>query len=133
MGKIFLDTDILIDFLRGIDKAVKTINSFINKSEELCTTSINAFELYWGSYKLGGEEKVRSVEKLLTNLHVINFTEREAKACGEETTYLESIGLSIDLRDLLIGVTTRENNGKIVTGNAKHFKRIRGLKIIEYR
>ena len=37
------------------------------------------------------------------------------------------------MRDVLIGVVTRENGASIATGNAKHFKRIRGLTVIEYK
>jgi tRNA(fMet)-specific endonuclease VapC len=47
--------------------------------------------------------------------------------------YLESLGAPVDLRDVLIGVIARENGASLATGNAKHFKRIRGLTVIEYR
>ena len=132
MGRVILDTDILVDFLRGVDKAVKMVEDFIKGDTDICTTSINAFELYWGSFKLGKSKRVDAVDRLLTHLNVINFTQREARACGEEMAYLESIGMQIDIRDLIIGVLTRENNGAIVTGNVKHFSRIRNLSTLRY-
>ena len=45
-----LDSDILIDFLRGKEKAVKYIES-IRESSRIVTTVINVFELYYGAFK----------------------------------------------------------------------------------
>ena len=132
MGKTFLDTDILIDLLRGEEKAVNTVKELIQRREQLYTTPINVFELYWGAYKLGGGKKVEAIDRLLTHLTIADFTPREAKASGEEIAYLESIGLPIDIRDLFIGVTARENNGALLTGNTKHYTRIKSLKTIKY-
>ena len=86
----------------------------------------------WGAYELGGG-KLRDVEKLAGAPTVLSLSEREAPKAGEEMGYLESLGMPVDLRDVLIRVTARENEASLATGNAKHFKRIRGLTVIEYR
>lgn len=126
-----LDTDILIDFLRGRKSAVGLIKE-LRESLALATTSINLFELSWGASKLS-KDKFRSVLNLASKLRVLNLTGHEAIKAGEEMAYLETLGSSINIRDLMIGIIARENNYKLVTGNIKHFKRIRGLEVIEYK
>jgi predicted nucleic acid-binding protein len=130
--KIVLDTDVLIDFLRGSRSGVDFIKRLKAEGAELLTTSINIFELAWGAYKIG-RVKIETISNLARALDVLSLSEREALRAGEEMGYLESIGVPIDLRDVFIGVVTRENGASIATGNAKHFKRIRGLTVIEYK
>lgn len=130
--KIVLDTDVLIDFLRGSSSGVDFIKRLKAEGAELLTTFINIFELAWGAYKIG-RVKIETISNLARALEVLSLSEREALRAGEEMGYLESIGVPIDLRDVLIGVVTRENGASIATGNAKHFKRIRGLTVIEYK
>jgi len=130
--KVALDTDVLIDFLRGKDKAVRFIRNFKNKGVLLATTVINAFELYWGAYKFGGSRRTLTVDKLLDKLTILTMTVHEAKVAGEEIAYLEKVGLPIDVRDLLIGIIARENGYSVATGNITHLSRIRGISILKY-
>ncbi len=126
---IVLDTDILIDFLKGRELAVNIIRGFLESRVRLATTVINIFELSWGAYRVG---RLRDVEELCDILEILNLTLREALKAGEEIAYLYSIGQPIDIRDLLIGVIARENGYTILTGNTKHLNKIRGLKVIPY-
>jgi len=126
---IVLDTDILIDFLKGRELAVDIIRGFLESRVRLATTVINIFELSWGAYRVG---RLRDVEELCDILEILNLTLREALKAGEEIAYLYSIGQPIDIRDLLIGVIARENGYSILTGNTKHLNKIRGLKVIPY-
>lgn len=61
------------------------------------------------------------------------LTFKEAIKAGEEMAYLASLGLIVDVRDLLIGIIARENNYAVATGNIKDFNRIRGLEVIVYK
>jgi tRNA(fMet)-specific endonuclease VapC len=131
-GRVVLDTDVLIDFLRGLKGCINFVRGLKDGGMELATTSINIFELAWGAYKID-RAKVGEIFNLSKVLRVLSLSEREALRAGEEIGYLESIGMPIDLRDILIGVIARENGASIATGNVKHFKRIRGLTVIEYK
>ncbi len=46
---IVVDSNVLIDLLREKEYAVNKIKE-LEKNEELATTDINAFELYFGAY-----------------------------------------------------------------------------------
>lgn len=131
MERYALDTDILVDLLRGRERAVSAVAK-LRETGYLATTVVNAFELYWGAYKLGGR-KVLDVKRLLSRLELLLLDEKVAEKAGEEIAYLESVGLVVDIRDLLIGVVARENGYAVVTANEEHFRRIRGLRVVNWR
>ncbi len=129
-GKVVVDTDVLIDYLRGRRPAVDELVRMMDQGVVLATTVVNIFELSWGAYRLG---RTREVEDLVEALTILDLTVREAVKAGEEIAYLSSIGQTIEIRDLLIGVMARENGYAVYTGNTKHFGMIRGLRVIPYR
>ncbi len=128
-----LDTDILVAFLRGNEKALRIISLFLESYERLNTTVINLFELYYGAYKIGSTKHVASVRRLEDSLETLTIDNRIAEEAGREYARLSKLGQIIDIRDLLIGVTARENRCEIITGNVVHFNRIDGLKVVNWR
>ncbi len=132
MEKYALDTDILIDFLRGKNKAVSVIKK-LKEEGFLATTVINIFELFWGAYKLGKKKRIDAVRRLTERLEILFFNEKIAESAGKEIAHLESIGLPINIRDLLIGTIAREHGYIIVTSDEKHFQRIRELEVVNWR
>ncbi|MEM0374445.1 MAG: type II toxin-antitoxin system VapC family toxin [Sulfolobaceae archaeon] len=125
-----LDSDILIDFLRGKERAVNYVES-IRKSSRLATTVINAFELYYGAYKYN-----RDFEKLnefLQSMEILPFTLVEAKKAAEIEANLERRGEVVGLKDVLISSIVISNNCIIVTGNVKHFNKIQGVKVEDWK
>ena len=129
-GRVVLDTDVLVDFLKGVPRAVELVRGLREKGAALATTVVNIFELAWGAHRVG---RARDVEGLADAMVVLSLTPREAVRAGEEAAYLSSIGLAIDVRDLLIGVIARENGYGVATGNLRHFTKIRGLTVVPYQ
>jgi predicted nucleic acid-binding protein len=125
MESIVLDTDILIDFLRNKREAVLLVESLRN--ENLATTGINAFELFWGAYR--AKSQLESVEKLLNSIIMLNTTKESMREAGRITASLDSQGNQINVGDLLIAAICKVNNYTIATNNKKHFERIEGLKL----
>jgi len=125
-----LDNDILIDFLRGKERAVKYVES-IRKSSRLATTVINAFELYYCAYKYN-----RDFEKLnefLQSMEILSFTLVEAKKVAEIEASLENQGEVIGLKDVLVSSIAISNNCIVVTSNVKHFNKIQGFKVENWK
>ena len=125
-----LDSDIIIDFLRGKERAVKYIES-VRGSSRVVTTVINAFELYYGALKYGKD--VEKLDKFFQSLEVLPFTASEVKRAAEIEAYLESRGEVIGLKDVLISSIAMNNNCAVVTGNVKHFERVPGLKVENWK
>lgn len=127
---ICLDSDIIIDFLRGEKEATK----FIKQHDDCCTlatTTINIFELYRGAYNSKKTNKnLDQMEELIRNLFVLNFTPQAAQIAAKIDIELSNKGMPIDPRDLFIASTAKTFNFAVKTNNKKHFERIPGLTIL---
>lgn len=125
MENIVLDTDILIDFLRDKKRAVTIVRTL--RGENLATTAINAFELFWGGFKT--KSQLDSIERLLNSIIVLNTTRESMREAGNIASELDSRGAQVNVGDLLIAAICKTNSYAIATNNKKHFERIEGLRL----
>lgn len=129
METLCLDTDILIDFLRGDNTTVEKIKE-LEEEFVLATTTINLFELYYGAFKSKKSEKnVKSVNKLAERLELLKFTDKSAEISGRIIAELEKKGRLVDFRDAMIAGIVLENDAMLYTRNVKHFERIEGMRL----
>ena len=125
-----LDTDILIDNLRGIDHTINEIKRIEEKGDILSTTTINAFELIYGAYKTKEiQRNLQAIDTLLTRLVIHSFNEKAAATAAEIVANLEKEGNTIDFRDAFIAATAITNKATLYTRNTKHFNRVPKLKL----
>ena len=130
MEKVCLDTDILIDLLRGKQDVVERVREF-EKSYELTTTSITLFELYYGAFKMGREKNIMAVKELAKRIEVLELTEGDAELAGKIAAELDRSGEGLDFGDILIAAISINRGAKLYTGNLRHFKRLKkfGLRV----
>jgi predicted nucleic acid-binding protein len=129
--KVCIDTDVLIDNLRNKEKVVSFIADFENRGVMLSTTTVNAFELYYGAYKSGKPtEGISAVARLLDRLIVMDFDVKVAETAGRILNDLELDGRLIGFRDILIGATALVNDCAMLTRSVDHFEKIPDLKTI---
>ncbi|MBI2232378.1 MAG: type II toxin-antitoxin system VapC family toxin [Candidatus Aenigmarchaeota archaeon] len=127
--KILIDTDILIDFLRGDKNTIELIRGI--NTQRLITTDINAFELYHGAYKSKNERtNLAEVENLLDSLELVSTDRESMKKAAELISDLDRKGKTIDMADLFIASLCIVNSAMLLTHNKKHFERM-GVKLIE--
>ena len=122
--KICLDSDILIDILRGKEEAIQKIKSI---EAELCTTSPSIFEIWYG--KRTGEE---IVNRAIDIIETFPLDKNSAKLAAEILLKLEKSGAPIEFKDIFIGAICITNDLPLITNNKKHFERLRefGLKLL---
>ncbi len=132
--RICLDTAFLIYFLRGKKNAAKKAEELENQDVELCTTAINAFELYLGACSSKNpKRRIKDVRDLLADLIILNVDEKAAEESAKLLSILTSKGEMIDIRDALIAGTMLVNDCyAIVTKNVRHFERISDIKVETY-
>jgi predicted nucleic acid-binding protein len=129
-NKILIDTDVLIDFLRGDKRTVELIKEI--SMQKLLTTDINAFELYHGAYKSRNRSaNISDVENLLGSLEVLGTARESMKKAAELIAHLENKGGSVDIADLFIASICLVNSASLLTRNKKHFERM-GVRIFEW-
>lgn len=123
--KLVVDTNILIDNLRGGTILDNLLDTLKEKEIELLIPTIVVFELYSG--KSTKEAKTAEIiEKLLRNFQRIEFTEKIAKRAGE---LFRDVNKSLGVSDYIIAASALEINATILTLNAKHFEQIPHLPI----
>lgn len=122
--RIVLDSTIIIGLLRKKKEETQLVQKLETESE-LATTTINAFEIYYGAYKSKEvQHNLASAESLLSTLELLSADKDSAEMAGQVLTELEAKGKSIDIRDLFIGCIAVNNGFTIFTHNKQHFQRI---------
>jgi predicted nucleic acid-binding protein len=131
LGNMIVDTDILIDYLRGKEKAAKLIDRY-KQTESIETTDINVFELYHGAYKVSGStKKVSKLKGFLNKIRVHSTSEDSMEMAGKLAAELEKDGEKIGAKDVLVSSIALVENKKVLTRNKKHFRKIDDLEIVE--
>ncbi len=129
-----LDTDVLVDLLRGREPSVGAVRALEDSLAELATTAVTVFELYYGALKsTRAQENLDAVRDLLDRLRVIEIDEGVAELAARHLRRLESVGQPIELADLFIGCAALSRGMTLVTWNIEHFRRIEGLRVVTPR
>ena len=130
MDKICLDTDFLIDALRGKKAAADFLLSNAAKAT-FAITYVTLYELYRGAFNSTNPElEVMRVEKLKSRFELLNLSEESVKVAGAIRVQLSKKGDNLDVRDLFIGTIALVNGFSVKTNNVRHFNKITGLKVV---
>lgn len=118
--------------LRKKDEAKKKVDQ-LDAAGRQATTTVNAFELFYGAHKSSqAEENVRQTRRLLSRLLVLPLAVSTAERAGNIFAALEKKGRALDFRDAMIAGIALENGLTIVTRNKTDFSRVSGLSIEEW-
>ena len=120
-GSILLDTDILVDFLRGHRKAMAFVKA---SSARIILSSIVVAELYAG---VKGDAEQAVLEDFVSLFRVVPVDANIAKAGG---LYKRDYGKShgVGLADAILAATAEAENAELKTLNTKHYPMLKGLR-----
>ncbi len=126
---MILDTSVLIDLLRGDESVRERIRACEEAGETFKTTSITAFELYFGAYRSSrAEENLALVRALLKNLEVLVFDHKAGEIAARIMADLMRRGEPLDVRDVFIAAIAIREGEKIATRD-KGFRRVEELRV----
>jgi hypothetical protein len=119
---LLIDTDVLIDYLRGQPDAIQYLE---NLAENILISVITVAELYSGVRE--GKE-LQILELFLSTFQIIHVSKEIAIRGG---LYRRNFGKShnVGLADALIAATTEIKDATLVTLNQKHFPMISAVHV----
>lgn len=118
---ILVDTDVMVDYLRGNDAAVALVKS---RADRLALSSVVVAELYAGAK---GEREQAALDELFSVLRVVPVSAEIARAAGLfRRNYGKSHG--VGLADAIVAATAQSEDAELSTLNVKHYPMLKGLK-----
>ena len=120
--KLLIDTDVLVDYLKGVSQAVAFLeDALVNANCHL--SAITVAELYVGIRDRNEQE---ILDQFLNEFQIEACTLKIAKAGGLfRRDYRKSHG--VGLADALMAATANEIGAKLVSLNIKHFPMISNI------
>ena len=132
--RVLLDTNIVSVMLRGQEPPLLIERMAEVAQEDTFTSATTAREVLYGLRRRPGLERVEEAfERLVQCAEVVlPFDLAAARVCADLGVMLEAQGRPIDLSDLEIAAIALANNLTLITGNDRHFRRIPGLKVLNW-
>jgi len=124
---VCVDTDIVIDYLRGKHENQNILPMLIEKYY-VYISPISVYELYYGGFYSG---KVKSVEDVLSMMTPFDWSVEDSKRAAQLHASLPKSGETLSVKDVLVAGPCIAKNVPLVTRNVSHFRRIKGLKVID--
>ncbi|MEI6165812.1 MAG: type II toxin-antitoxin system VapC family toxin [bacterium] len=117
---VLIDTDVLIDFLRGLDKAGNLIRAH---QAQIILSAISVAELYAG---VKGDKELATLNAFVDLFRVVPVSTEIARLAGlHKRDFHKSHG--IGLADAIMAATTKAENAEFKTLNIKHYPMLKGL------
>lgn len=115
-----LDTDVLVDFLRGCSQGVIFVNAH---ADRIILSSIVVAELYAG---VKGDDEQTALDQFVSLFRIVPVTTEIAKIGG---LYKRQYGGShgVGLADAIVAASAKVENASLKTLNLKHYPMLEGL------
>ncbi len=124
MKKALADSDVVIDYLRGLDSARAFFENSTRRSV-LYLSVISLAEIYSGK-DIKNKHKLNEIEKFLSNFEIALITPSIARLAGAIRR-----DYGTPFADALIAATALEYDFILFTRNVKHFSGLHELKLFK--
>lgn len=125
-GLVVVDTDLVIDFLRGKGEGVPLVRELIN-SRRIRLTAITAFELRMGT---DFHRRHQDILRLLKS-RTLPLDAAAGLHAGRVASSLRDAGTPIGFADCLQAGICLRNTLPFATRNRRHFERITDLDLVD--
>ncbi len=138
MGLILDSAPIIAGERRGltVQAFLRELKQRYGENETIGFSTVTVVELSHGVARANTEERRRTrllfVDELLRDIPSYPLTAAIARLAGRIEGEAAVRGVVIPFEDLLIGATALHLDFGVVTGNARHFSLIPGLKVVSF-
>ena len=128
MANALVDTDILSELLRGRNaRVIARAKDHVSQFGPFAVSVVTVMEFAKGLEKAGRINELDSLLLRLKPLQILGFTSGEARVAGIIYGALERTGAPIGRADPMIAASALAHDLTLVTGNVKHYERVRTL------
>ncbi len=119
--------------MRGHAGAVRLLENLLDGPDPVGISAITIMQLYHGVSRAAvPEAEADRIEKALKGIATYDLTREIAARAGRLDGDLVARGEGIDPADVIIGSTALHRSEPVVTRNARHFSRLKGLRLVTY-
>ena len=117
MTRYLLDSDTVIQFLKGDAQATQLVEELYRQGDMLCTCAVVMTEVYSGLRSCD----FRQGDKFLQSMRFLTAAPEIGRQAGVWRHEFARQGLQLASTDCLIAATAYRHRATLVTGNTKHF------------
>ena len=125
------DTDTITNLLKRApsQQLLKKLSGLAPERQHIST--ITVYEIVYGAHKSERKQHhLRNLQEvLLPSVRLVGFDAAAAFVCGALRAELEATGLPLPLADLQVASIAIANELVLITGNVRHFARVKRLKV----
>lgn len=129
MKKALIDTDILSLFFREQPQVVSKFREYLQEYGRINFSIITYYEFVSGLKYRDAKKQLNNFLKFAEYCNILPLTTQSVTIAGDIYAKLRSRGELIDDIDILIAGIALDNDLVLVTGNEKHFQRIKSLEV----
>ncbi|MEW6419928.1 MAG: type II toxin-antitoxin system VapC family toxin [Nitrospirota bacterium] len=122
--RICIDTDIIIDHLKGKGPGVNIFERIIRNALPV-TTQINRFELLCGALL---KNEIDIINQTLSGFVIMSFDGAGVAQAAKIYRELRGGGQLIGMKDIMVAGIVSVNNVLFATKNKKDFEKIKGIR-----
>lgn len=130
---LFLDTNIISYILRGVPSVCECFLNSINDDNEVFIPIISYYEIKRGLLVNEMSDKLQIFQDVAETFGIIQMTKNTYDIAASIYAELRKTGNIIEDADIFIGASAKEHNATLVTNNARHLSRIKGLQFEVWR
>lgn len=128
--RFMLDTDTVSFILRG--EGAAGVNLTAHAPSAVCLSAISLAELRFGAEKRRSRRLHRLIDTFIATVDAVPFDAVAASVFGRLSADLDATGTPIGAMDTLIAAHAMSLHVTLVSNNAKHFGRVKGLKTVNW-
>ncbi len=133
MNRVLIDTDILSYYFKGDKDVTENFDLYLQKNEIIEISVITYYEILGGLYARDAHNQLNVFKDFISENAVIPMTDNSASISADLYSKLRKSGKTVDDIDILIAGIAIDNDLTLITNNEKHFNRIPGLKIENWK
>jgi predicted nucleic acid-binding protein len=121
----------MVEIIKNSPVALAKIRELEEKNDRIATTIITVYELLKGaSLSAKRQKNLQLAREAISSFHVLDLSPEACEEASSIFCELQKSGRLVSEFDILIAAIAKTNGEPILTRD-RHFKRIKGLELIE--